>query len=527
MDLERAGLVDIEIFRTHPCPTWVATGACPFDQRCIGLHDPRIKSTEYSSWLPHAETMINKISNGVNVDSFYHERVASVYNLCPVYGYVPQFHRNSSDTEFSNEASFKHFYEHVCNLERLKYQEVISGGDTLDEDIVLEIVLSLRAKKTGISYRYMPTHMLRGELCMVLQTKTFESRKNCNESISHNQTLLCEVTESSPDDSNTSGKRTIKVHEIAFGPVGDPSARNVSVWFDLQETDLTECTPQQAKHHKRSRHRLKTAKRTRGNKFPPYVDDEICKGLILPFEHYQPRDKSAFDLITSILKLRLRTIQILRDISENDVHGSAFRNKQYNDHFRNSVQELEKEIKDLNSSFSSQFKHWVTWSWPEQVLRNPIDDETDVPPVDSEYEFNVYNSEYKRGDSDYLYGLGSVRSMFNLSLLSLYLPSLVWKSFMTTIQTQNDVSEEMNATVTVNNFYKVNRLPVFQLLSTGRQTNKKRSLDRLCQASANDIGEKVEFFESFLCSWDATKKHYEEKLASQNISKEDMGPRDT
>eukprot|EP00551_Chaetoceros_affinis_P012523 CAMPEP_0203680778 /NCGR_PEP_ID=MMETSP0090-20130426/40573_1 /ASSEMBLY_ACC=CAM_ASM_001088 /TAXON_ID=426623 /ORGANISM="Chaetoceros affinis, Strain CCMP159" /LENGTH=342 /DNA_ID=CAMNT_0050549011 /DNA_START=196 /DNA_END=1221 /DNA_ORIENTATION=+ len=32
MDLERAGLVDIEIFRTHPCPTWVATGACPFDQ---------------------------------------------------------------------------------------------------------------------------------------------------------------------------------------------------------------------------------------------------------------------------------------------------------------------------------------------------------------------------------------------------------------------------------------------------------------------------------------------------------------
>ncbi len=27
MDLERAGLVDIEIFRTHPCPTWVSTGS--------------------------------------------------------------------------------------------------------------------------------------------------------------------------------------------------------------------------------------------------------------------------------------------------------------------------------------------------------------------------------------------------------------------------------------------------------------------------------------------------------------------
>jgi hypothetical protein len=27
VDLERAGLIDIEIFRTHPCPTWVATGS--------------------------------------------------------------------------------------------------------------------------------------------------------------------------------------------------------------------------------------------------------------------------------------------------------------------------------------------------------------------------------------------------------------------------------------------------------------------------------------------------------------------
>jgi len=27
MDLERAGLIDVEIFRTHPCQTWVATGA--------------------------------------------------------------------------------------------------------------------------------------------------------------------------------------------------------------------------------------------------------------------------------------------------------------------------------------------------------------------------------------------------------------------------------------------------------------------------------------------------------------------
>lgn len=27
MSLERAGLVDVEIFRIHPCPIWVATGS--------------------------------------------------------------------------------------------------------------------------------------------------------------------------------------------------------------------------------------------------------------------------------------------------------------------------------------------------------------------------------------------------------------------------------------------------------------------------------------------------------------------
>jgi hypothetical protein len=420
--------------------------------------------------------MINKVATGVNVDSFYHERVASAYNLCPVYGYVPQVHRNSSDTEFMNEASFKHFYEHVCNLERLKYQEVTSIGNALDEDIVLEIVLKLRAEKAGVSYRYIPTHMLRGELCMVLQTKTFESRKSYDESMSHRQSLLYEVTEPSPD-ANSDGTRIIKVYEIAFGPVGDPSARNVSVWFDLQEDDLIECTPQQAKHHKRSRHRLKTAKRTKGAKFALNVDDDLCKGLILPFEHYQPRDKCAFDLVTKILRLRLRTIYVLRDIAANNTVSLMYRGSTSNydyDYVRSNVQQLDKEIKDLNRSYSSQLRHWITWSWPEQVLGHQIDDETDVPPVDSEYEFHVYKSEFKRGDSDNLYGLGSIRSIFNLSDLSLHLPSLVWKSFMENISTQNDISVAKSTVANEKNYFIVNRLPVLQILSMGREINNKR-----------------------------------------------------
>ena len=61
----------------------------PFDQRCMCLHDPRIAGLHSCLWLPHAETLINGLGSSVNVDKLYHQRLASVYTCCPIYGYVP------------------------------------------------------------------------------------------------------------------------------------------------------------------------------------------------------------------------------------------------------------------------------------------------------------------------------------------------------------------------------------------------------------------------------------------------------
>lgn len=57
-DLHEAGLVDMVTYRIKPCLTWIMTGSCPFGKRCTGIHDARVASSHFSSWLPHTETQV-------------------------------------------------------------------------------------------------------------------------------------------------------------------------------------------------------------------------------------------------------------------------------------------------------------------------------------------------------------------------------------------------------------------------------------------------------------------------------------
>ena len=381
----------------------------PFDQRCIGLHDPRIEGKE-AAWLPHAETMINKIADGANVDNFYHERVASVYNLCPVYGYVPLI----PTTLYEENIGFKHFYDFICNADRKPGRSRSAQRDALDslsEEAQMQIVLKMRQEKVGSSYTYMPTHLLQGELCMVLQTKRFESRKN----IMNGADIVQEIDF---DSQQLTENRTIKVHEIAFGPVGDVTVRTVTLWFDIADKDLVECTPQQAKHHKRSRHRLNKKVKNKAN-----IDENVTK--IPPFNHYQPRDHDTFDLITNILTFRLKTVTLLR------------RGKYEAGAKEQLIHELETEMESLKFRYSNLLRHWIIWSWPDQVLQPVIDDDTDVPPVDGEYYclLNGVGHELRGGTfSDESHGLGAKRSTVELPTMARCVPALLWKSFIQNTQ---------------------------------------------------------------------------------------------
>ncbi len=354
--------------------------------------------------------MINKIGSGVNVDNLYHERVASVYNICPIYGYVPLV----PTTRREENESFKHFYDFICNSDRHPGPRSLQADtfDRLSEEAQLQIILKIRQENLGVTYTYMPTHLLQGELCMVLQTKTFESQKN----LATGSTI---VTEIDNDSHKRHDARTTRVHEIAFGPVGDVTVRTVSIWFDVSERDLVPCTSQQAKHHKRSRHRLNKKGKNK------LKIDENTLTLIPPFNHYQPRDETTYDLITSILMFRLKTISLLK----NEGRETSGREKQQ------IVHELETEMETIKFRFYNLLRYWVVWSWPDQVLDTEIDDDTDVPPVDGEYLCLLdVKSRYQRISANEFHGLGAKRGNCYMPLERKRLPAFIWKSFIQNIQ---------------------------------------------------------------------------------------------
>jgi len=410
MDLERAGLVDIEIFRTHPCPIWIATGACPFDQRCSGVHDPRASSS-HSSWLPHAETLVNGVGISANVDKLYHQQISAVYSCSPIYNYIPRKRWNSDPLQ--TFLAWRDLYAYVCNLNgnasTWNYdQDYLSNAHSAEmnlstsfvkdyqnelksELVRITLALKIREKKVGQSFAYLPSHLFCGELCMVLQTRVFRVQNDLNEILVDNSPIS--EIDIDPSNAPVGPDNIIVAREIAFGPVGDPGIRQVSVWCNIHPDDLVPCTTQQAKRHKRSRHRLK---KDRGKDNTTVLlqnqytlvglsksssnDDDASKTIEIPeyspFFNYQPIDNDTFNLVTKILLHRSRVL-LLWILSP----PPQLKNK-----ITTSLKAYEYQIE---SHFESLRRHWVTWSWPINDGRGQIDDETDVPPVSGEYELSM------------------------------------------------------------------------------------------------------------------------------------------
>lgn len=40
----------VKRFRIFPCASWISTGACPYNDRCVFIHDPRVKGPA-KAWL--------------------------------------------------------------------------------------------------------------------------------------------------------------------------------------------------------------------------------------------------------------------------------------------------------------------------------------------------------------------------------------------------------------------------------------------------------------------------------------------
>jgi len=500
MDLKRAGLIDIEIFRTHPCLTWVSTGACPFDHRCMGLHDPSVIGNQnHRAWLPHAETAANSVGSGANVDHFYHERLASVYNCCPIFGYTPKrrWKAEPNDTDYD----WNHFYSFVCNI-----NNEFPDRQNLKKAFVLKIVLKMREKKAGRSYTYVPTHIFCGELCMILQVRFFRTTL-----IQHNGNTMQKVDEVFQAEIDDLIKQTLhlpdnyfEIHELAFGPVGDPSVRPISIWFDITKTDISPCTQQQAKHQKRSRHRLKSPRVRGGKNDGTMKQNESVQNTF--FYHYQPRDDECFQLISEALSHRFQVLTFLSGKFD------AVTTKQI-------IKLLESEFLRLKTIFASLSRFWMTWSWPFKLLGR-VHDDTDVPPIDSSYIFFLGSA--RNFYYDVFFGVDDPNKEDLISPSLKLLPCLLWRSFMINVQLiqgkkWKDISETIK-TPYDSRISDLRRLPILRHLSLGESLHESRDLPILKKSSKSrkDSQDKID---AILSEWKLIENDYTKNVTSITLSR--------
>jgi hypothetical protein len=334
IDLHRAGLVDIETYRTKPCLTWVSTGSCPFGKRCTGMHDPRVAGM-YPSWLPHTETQGNTIATDINVDALHQKRLQTILQ------------GNPFGNDFSLDMDgFSDLYKLICNTAILKRRR-----NTLSELHKLQIALKMRGGP-GFNYKFRPQHIIYDELCMVLQKRAFRLTDN-------------DAIEIPLNSYNAKQSTHVLCREIAFGPDSDPAVRGPSLWFNIMERDVTICTPQQAKRYRWKKAPTPNTKKNDEVKKCSVFESRECIVMI------RPLDNDAFQLTTDILRHRMEVLKTERLASLRDRFDS--------------LKALELEKVRLEEVFRNQRLHWVTWMWPVSLGRDEVDETTPVPPVESHY----------------------------------------------------------------------------------------------------------------------------------------------
>ncbi|KAL7520235.1 hypothetical protein ACHAWX_004968 [Stephanocyclus meneghinianus] len=473
----------------RPCLTFVSTGACPFGRRCTCIHDPRVQGpVEYPSWLPMATSKTNA---QIIVDPLAAHFESATHQENPL---VPQSiwqHCRPSlrRTNYPEAFEFEDTYAIVCNSSNIP---VFVGdserrpGQNLHEKLSelqkLCIVQYFRAGQHK-GFLYSPTHSLRGELCMILQTRYFQLNDVTADDTLRKDHAVNEITFDEYKARNTpwsqsgypySPFKVVVAHEVAFAPKGDPSC-NFSIWFDEEPVKLEQTQIKRSRRIKqKNKTNIKTG-HTRPNSNGALIvrtspaDFRSGGPAIEPFVHMVPAEDNAESnrIIDGMIEHRIDSIVFAMSTS-NDGEQEAQRLIIFK-------RQLQKRFFVLNSFHK-------LWMWPRREGLDRISYSTQAPPGNA----ITYSPMIKKARSN--------REV-------LHDISNIWQGFVESITDKGENTQQGNK-----------RLPVFH--SLGLRSEGRGPVPRLHRA--NDDGATNTTWKQLLLGqsgqWSIARELYETKM---------------
>ena len=251
----------------------------------------------------------------------------------------------------------------------------------------LQIALLMTPENSFSVFKYDPTHLIFGRICMIRQTRAFDLSESTVITTST-------VTEMELDQVDKSNPNHVVAHEIAFGQNLNEDELPPALWFNLPATFIVECTLRdQLKYNrkKKNKRHANAAHAAGANKDAPRSSQEreaflfgsgdeyfhfhhlsCCKALIL----YYPNDEAVHGLIRSVLRLELDKMMAVLE------HPVIAAIDDDDDDANTTI--INRELL-LRQRFQALSQHCLQSFWPVNQGREYVSASTPLPPATASY----------------------------------------------------------------------------------------------------------------------------------------------
>ena len=273
--------------------------------------------------------------------------------------------------------------------------------------------------------------------------------------------------------------QVIVVHELAFGCVGEQTAR-VSLWYDIAE--MIELTPQEVKRVKRNRQRNNSSNAEAPNNITCYPGcDQTTSSAWTDRSSMRVRTATSFDThphkpffrVEPVTKVE-EAVKLVIDVLYHRI--SVLIQREYRAYSKNDSVVRDIIISQdsvLEKTFDRIKKDTENWQWPVSKGREIVTSETKVPKT-----------------------------------LTKYMPSStsqvtpIWDNFLCHLELGSNESKNKCSEPSESN------LPIFKKIANSEVVNPSKIVPLISSGSNNE--ERNEFIESFFHDWKQISAHYHE-----------------